>query len=83
MPSSETINKDTCNGNFMRYDSLEFTPGQKVAHAHTFLHNHSTEQGRLSPGMSEPMDLFCAERIPTGEKKPVFLLSGESFYNKE
>lgn len=77
MQSSETINKDTCNGNFMRYDSLEFTPGQKVPHAHTFLHNHSTEQGRLSPGMSEPMDLFCAECIPTGEKKPVLLLSGE------
>lgn len=44
MPSSETINKDTCNGNFMRYDSLEFTLGQKVAHAHTFLHNHSTDK---------------------------------------
>lgn len=55
----------------MRYDSLEFTPGQKVAHAHIILYNHSTKQGHLSPGMSEPMYRWACslqERMSTGEK---------------
>lgn len=70
MLSSETINKDTCNGNFMRYDSLELTPGQKVAHAHIIL--CSTEQGHLSPGMLKPMYRWACSLqgcMPTGEEK--------------